>query len=29
MGPAEFGPFIASEVQKWGRVIKAAGIKAE
>jgi tripartite-type tricarboxylate transporter receptor subunit TctC len=29
MGPAEFGPFIASEVEKWGRVIKAAGIKAE
>lgn len=28
-GPAEFGPFIQSEMEKWGRVIKASGIKPE
>jgi tripartite-type tricarboxylate transporter receptor subunit TctC len=29
MSPAEFGQFIAAESQKWGKVVKAAGIKAE
>jgi tripartite-type tricarboxylate transporter receptor subunit TctC len=29
MGPAEFGPFIAAEIIKWGRVVKEANIKAE
>ncbi len=27
--PAEFGKFIAAETQKWGKVIRAAHIKAE
>jgi tripartite-type tricarboxylate transporter receptor subunit TctC len=27
--PAEFGKFIADETEKWGKVIRAAGIKAE
>lgn len=27
--PAEFGKFIRSEMVKWGRVVKEAGIKAE
>jgi tripartite-type tricarboxylate transporter receptor subunit TctC len=27
--PAEFGKFIADETEKWAKVIKAAGIKAE
>lgn len=27
--PAEFGKFIAAETEKWGRVIRAANIKAE
>ena len=27
--PAEFGAFLKSEVAKWGKVIKAAGIKAD
>jgi tripartite-type tricarboxylate transporter receptor subunit TctC len=27
--PAEFGTFIASETQKWGKVIRDAGIKAD
>jgi tripartite-type tricarboxylate transporter receptor subunit TctC len=27
--PVEFGKFIADEVEKWGEVIKAAGIKPE
>jgi tripartite-type tricarboxylate transporter receptor subunit TctC len=27
--PADFGRFIADEVQKWGKVIKFAGVKAE
>ena len=25
--PAEFGKFIRSEIEKWRKVIKAAGIK--
>ncbi len=29
MGQAEFGAFIASETEKWGKVVKEAGIKAE
>jgi tripartite-type tricarboxylate transporter receptor subunit TctC len=27
--PAEFGSFLAAETEKWGKVIKFAGIKAE
>jgi tripartite-type tricarboxylate transporter receptor subunit TctC len=27
--PAEFGKFIADETEKWGKVIRAAGIKVE
>ena len=27
--PAEFGKFIAAETEKWGRVVKFAGLKAE
>jgi tripartite-type tricarboxylate transporter receptor subunit TctC len=29
MTPAEFGKFVAAETEKWGKVIKAAGIKAQ
>jgi tripartite-type tricarboxylate transporter receptor subunit TctC len=29
MTPADFGKFIADETEKWGKVIRAAGIKAE
>ena len=29
MSPAEFGTYIAAETEKWGRVIRTAGIKAE
>jgi tripartite-type tricarboxylate transporter receptor subunit TctC len=29
MAPAEFGKFIAEETEKWGKVIRSAGIKAE
>jgi tripartite-type tricarboxylate transporter receptor subunit TctC len=29
MSPTEFGQFIASETEKWGQVIKFAGLKAE
>jgi tripartite-type tricarboxylate transporter receptor subunit TctC len=28
MSPAEFGKFIADETEKWAKVIKTAGIKA-
>lgn len=28
MGPAEFGPFVASEMAKWARVVKQGNIKA-
>jgi hypothetical protein len=27
--PADFGTFIAEETEKWAKVIKFAGIKAE
>jgi tripartite-type tricarboxylate transporter receptor subunit TctC len=27
--PAEFGAYIKSEIAKWKRVVKEAGIKAE
>jgi tripartite-type tricarboxylate transporter receptor subunit TctC len=29
MSPVDFGTFIAAETDKWGKVIRAAGIKAE
>ncbi len=29
MSPGDFGKFIESEMVKWGRVVKASGIKAE
>ena len=29
MSPAEFGKFIADETEKWGKVIRAANIKAD
>jgi tripartite-type tricarboxylate transporter receptor subunit TctC len=29
MSSAEFAQFIADETQKWGKVVRAAGIKAE
>jgi tripartite-type tricarboxylate transporter receptor subunit TctC len=29
MTPAEFSKLIADETEKWGKVIRAAGIKAE
>ncbi len=27
--PAEFGAYVAAETEKWTKVIKVAGIKAE
>ena len=27
--PAEFGAFLQAEIDKWGKVIKEAGIKVE
>ena len=27
--PADFAAFVAGETEKWGKVIRAAGIKAE
>jgi hypothetical protein len=27
--PADFGKLIADEIEKWGKVIRAANIKAE
>jgi hypothetical protein len=29
MTPADFGGLIANETEKWGKVIRAANIKAE
>ncbi len=29
MGPAQFGAFIRAEIDRWGKVIRAAGIKPE
>ena len=29
MSSAEFSAFIAAETDKWGKVVKAAGVKAE
>jgi hypothetical protein len=29
MRPAEFGKFIGEETEKWGKVIRAAHIKAD
>jgi tripartite-type tricarboxylate transporter receptor subunit TctC len=29
MTPAEFGKLVAEETEKWGKVIRAANIKAE
>jgi hypothetical protein len=29
MGAVEFGKFIADETEKWGKVIKFAGIKLQ
>ena len=29
LSPADFGKFIADETEKWGKVIRAANIKAE
>ena len=29
MNPADFGAYIAKELAKWEKVVKAAGIKAE
>ena len=27
--PADFGTFIAAETEKWGKVVRAANMKAE
>jgi hypothetical protein len=29
MSPAEFGKLIADETEKWGKVVRAANIKAD
>jgi hypothetical protein len=29
LSPAEFGKLIVDETEKWGKVIRSAGIKAE
>ena len=29
MSPADFGKFVIEEAEKWGKVIRAANIKAE
>jgi hypothetical protein len=29
LSPAEFGKLIADDTEKWAKVVKAAGIKAE
>jgi hypothetical protein len=29
MSPAEFGKFIVEETEKWGKVVKFAGLKPQ
>jgi hypothetical protein len=29
MAPAEFGAMVAAETEKWGKVVKLSGVKAE
>ena len=29
MTPADFGKYLANETEKWGRLIKTAGIKPQ
>jgi hypothetical protein len=29
MSPPEFGAFMVSEMDKWGKVVKESGIKAQ
>ena len=29
MSTAQFGAYMANEIEKWGRVVKQAGIKAQ
>jgi len=29
MSPVQFGKFIADETEKWGKVVKFAGIKVD
>ena len=29
MSTAQFGAYMTSEIEKWGRVVKQAGIKAQ
>jgi tripartite-type tricarboxylate transporter receptor subunit TctC len=29
LSPADFGQFIAAETEKWGKVVRFAGLKAQ
>jgi hypothetical protein len=29
LSPADFGKFIAEETEKWGKVVRFAGLKAD